>query len=91
SYDESKALNELFGYKLSKSKNEALRQVARTTARDLRLAIKNRWIFSNLGAVVKQPFDNIARQAGYYLGTANLSVVKRNETKFSRDRQLMER
>lgn len=91
SYDESKALYELFGYRLSQSKKDTLRQVARTTARDLQLAIKNRWIFSDFRAVVKQPFDNIARQAGYYLGTANLSVVKRNETKFSRDKQLMER
>ncbi|MER9335542.1 glycosyltransferase family 2 protein [Mesorhizobium sp. M0293] len=91
SYDESKALYELFGYRLSPSRTEAIRQILRTTARDMRLAAVNRWIFSNFWAVVKQPFDNIARQVGYYLGTAGLSFVKQNETKFSRDKQLMGR
>ncbi|AZO63876.1 MULTISPECIES: glycosyltransferase family 2 protein [unclassified Mesorhizobium] len=91
SYDESKALYELFGYRLSPSKREMLRQIIRTTARDLKLAVVNRWFLSNFWATVGRPFDNIARQVGYYLGTADISFVKRNETKFSRDRQLMGR
>jgi rhamnosyltransferase len=91
SYDESKALFELFGYRLSPSKGEMIRQILRTTGRDLGLAVVNRWIFSNFWAVAKQPFDNVARQVGYYLGTANLSFVKRNETRFSRDKRLLER
>ncbi|MER9406669.1 glycosyltransferase family 2 protein [Mesorhizobium caraganae] len=91
SYDESKALYELFGYRLSPSKAEMIRQIIRTTGRDIGLAVVNRWIVSDFWAVAKQPFDNVARQVGYYLGTADLSFVKRNETRFSRDKQLMER
>ncbi|AZO25106.1 glycosyltransferase family 2 protein [Mesorhizobium sp. M1E.F.Ca.ET.045.02.1.1] len=91
SYDESKALNSLFGYKMSSSKKELIRQIVRTTVRDMKNAIENGWIFSDFGAVIRQPFDNIARQVGYYLGTANLSLVNRNEATFSRDKRLMER
>ncbi|RVD20672.1 glycosyltransferase family 2 protein [Mesorhizobium sp. M4B.F.Ca.ET.017.02.2.1] len=91
SYDESKALHELFGYRLASSKYEVIRQILRTTARDLKLSFINGWVFSNFWAVAKQPFDNVARQVGYYLGAANLSFVERNEAKFSRDKQLMGR
>ncbi len=88
SYDESKALNELFGYKLVSSVWNVMMQSLRTTVRDLRLAIDNGWISSDLLVVTKQPFNNVARQVGYYLGAANLSFVRRYETRFSRDKKL---
>lgn len=91
SYDESKALYALFGYKMCSSGKDLIRQIFRTTARDMKSAVENGWVFSNIRAVLKQPFDNIARQFGYYLGTANLSIVSRNEATFSRDKRLMER
>jgi rhamnosyltransferase len=88
SYDEARALNELFGYKMGGSLRGALRQTFRTTGRDMLLARKNGWFTAHPMATLKQPFDNLARQIGYYLGTTGTTFTRKHAHKLSRDRQL---
>jgi len=88
SYDEAQAFKRLFGYSLCPSRTNLFRQVTRTTTRDLRLALKRRWILTHPLATLKRPFDNLARQIGYYLGANQSPVVQRYDHVLSRDRQL---
>ncbi|WP_163266347.1 glycosyltransferase [Chelativorans alearense] len=91
SYDEARALNELFGYKLCPSKRELMRQSFRTSARDVMLALRNGWILSHPAATLKRPLDNLARQIGYYLGTTRSTFAQKHATALSRDKQLQAR
>jgi rhamnosyltransferase len=88
SYDEARAFKQLFGYKLCSSRTELIRQIFRTTAHDLALALRKGWFFSHPGAVLKRPFDNCARQLGYYLGTSHTAFAQRHAQTLSRDKQL---
>ncbi|MBX3571397.1 MAG: glycosyltransferase family 2 protein [Mesorhizobium sp.] len=88
SYDEARALNELFGYELGATKGNALRQAWRTSGRDLILAWRNGWIWQAPLATLMRPLDNLARQIGYYLGTKRPRFTRRHERALSRDRRL---
>ena len=88
SYDEARALKELFGYRMCETRRGALRQAFRTTGRDMILAWKSGWFLAYPVAVLKQPFDNLARQIGYYLGTTGSAFTRKHALKLSRDRQL---
>ena len=88
SYDEARALNELFGYELGATKGNALRQTWRTSGRDLILAWRNGWIRQAPVATLMRPLDNLARQIGYYLGTKRPRFTRRHERALSRDRRL---
>lgn len=88
SYDESRAFRRLFGYRLCTSKAAALRQAFRTTIRDLKLATQRGWIIRHPIETLKQPFDNLARQIGYYLGARDSGFGARYERVLSRDKQI---
>ncbi len=88
SYDEALALNQYFGYELCPTKKQLLGQTWRTTIRDLGLAFKNGWWLSSPIDVMKKPFDNFARQLGYYMGSTKSEFAKKYDQQFSRDRQL---
>ena len=88
SYDEARALNELFGYQLCRSRREALRQTWRTTGRDMQLAWRHGWWRQSPLATLMRPMDNLARQIGFYLGTKRPHFVEKHERALSRDRRL---
>lgn len=88
SYDEARALNELFGYELCGSRKEALRQAWRTSGRDMMLAWKHGWWRTAPVVTLLRPLDNLARQIGYYLGTRRPKFVEKHDRALSRDRQL---
>lgn len=91
SYDEARALNELFGYELGATRRNALRQAWRTTGRDFLLAWRNGWIRTAPLATLMRPVDNLARQIGYYLGTRRPRFTERHQRALSRDRRLLAR
>ena len=88
SYDEARAFQRLFGYTLCGSMKHALARASHTTARDLRLAIKHRWIFRHPSATLKIPLDNLARQSGQYLGSTRLDLAPHHVKLLSRDKQI---
>ncbi|MEX0344937.1 MAG: glycosyltransferase family 2 protein [Rhizobiaceae bacterium] len=88
SFDESLALRRLFGYKLCPTRTQILRQTIRTSARDLAMGIKNGWIFSHPITTAKKPFDNLARQIGYYLGSNDSGKLAGNPGILSRDKRI---
>jgi len=88
SYDESRAFRRLFGYRLCETKKLALVRATKTTMRDIRLAIQNRWIFHYPLATLKMPFDNLARQIGHYLGSTKSELAPRHVKLLSRDKQI---
>lgn len=90
SFDEALALNGLFGYELCPSMKQLFLQTVKTTGRDLKLAITNGWILKHPVYSFLKPFDNLARQIGYYLGTAKPAFVVGRAKTFSRDRKLRE-
>lgn len=88
SYDESLALNEYFGYEFCPTKKQLFGQTFKTTIRDMKLALKHGWWFKSPVDTIKKPFDNFARQVGYYMGTTRSEFAKKHDKKFSRDRQM---
>jgi rhamnosyltransferase len=87
SFDEACAFNRLFGYTLCPSPREMVRQAYRTSRRDLKLAIANRWFLSHPGATLLRPLENCAQQIGYFLATSRSSKL-RSAKALSRDKQL---
>jgi rhamnosyltransferase len=67
SYDESRAFRRLFGYRLCPSFRHLLAVTAHTTVRDLRYARKI--VGARAKWLVLAPPINLAKQAGYYLGS----------------------
>ena len=57
-------------------------------AGDLVLSWRNRWFWSAPVATLLRPFDNFARQVGYYLGTMRPQFTQRYALLLSRDRRL---
>lgn len=88
SYDESRAFQRLFGYRLCETKKLALARALKTTMRDARLAIRHRWVLSHPLATLKMPFDNLARQIGHYLGSTKLDLAPGHVKLLSRDKQI---
>ncbi len=88
SFDESLALRRLFGYRLCPTRMEILRQAVRTSARDLALGVKNGWLLSHPLTTTKKPFDNLARQIGYYLGSKDSGLFAGNTKLLSRDKRI---
>ena len=88
SFDEARAFNELFGYKLGPTRRNAIRQAWRITGHDLMLAWQHGWIWTAPAATLMRPLDNLARQVGYYLGTRRPRFTQRYEQALSRDRTL---
>ncbi len=88
SFDESRALRHLFGYKLCPSKRQILQQTFRTSARDFAMGIKNGWLLSHPATTIKKPLDNLARQLGYYLGSTDSHSISRKINMLSRDKRI---
>ena len=91
SYDESTALRQYFGYNLCPSKRQLVGQTFKTTWRDLKMAVTKGWWYSHPVVTVMRPFDNLARQIGFYLGSTDSVFAKKHDHKLSRDRQLQAR
>ena len=72
SFDESRALKQLFGYQLCPSLAHLLVQTLRCSLRDYRYLVSLR--NTQLKYWLKMPFGHLARQIGYMLGNSNLST-----------------
>lgn len=88
SYDEARALNELFGYKYLTSRRALLRQWLKATGRDWRTGWARSWWRVHPFAMARRPALNLAKMTGLYLGTQNPDYVRRRENLVSRDRAL---
>ena len=88
SFDESRAFQRLFGYQLCPTVFQMLVQSYRTTANDFMYLRKNRDVRANLDWLIRAPFQNTAKQLGYYLGQRAESFPKRVVSFISRDMAL---
>lgn len=90
SFDEAHAFRRYFGYELSPSRRHLLKHAAATTVRDLGLAVRHGWILKHPIRTIVRPFDNIARQLGYYIGSRPNNSTELART-ISRDKNLQAR
>lgn len=67
-----------------------LRQFGATTVRDMGLAIRHGWIAKHPIWTLLRPFDNLARQLGYYIGSRSNTSAELAQT-ISRDKNLQAR
>jgi rhamnosyltransferase len=88
-FDESRALNRIFGYRLAPSLAHALWQTVRLSRRDWK------WISEDdeaapekLAWLLKIPFLNLARMGGFYLGGHHNKLSERVTNSISRDKKL---
>ena len=88
SYDEARALNELFGYRFIESPWQGLKTWGFLTQRDMRRAVRARWWWRHPASLLARPLQNAAKVTGHYLGTTNPAFVRRREALVSRDRAL---
>jgi rhamnosyltransferase len=90
SFDEAHAFLRYFGYRLCPSLAYMLRQFGATTVRDMGLAIRHGWIAKHPIWTLLRPFDNLARQLGYYIGSRSNTSAELAQT-ISRDKNLQAR
>ena len=76
SFDESRALKRLFGYKVCSSLFMAVGQVVKCSLNDLHYLVAEGGVIKNRWAIVKTPFLSLAKQAGYYLGHSGIAEHK---------------
>lgn len=67
-FDEARALQRLFGYRLCPSVAHLLAQTVRCTFRDFLFSWENDLVVRNFGALAASPLHNLMRQSGFYLG-----------------------
>ena len=88
SYDEARALKELFGYEYLTSRRALLRNWWLATGRDWRKGWSRAWWHKHPLEMARRPALNLAKMLGLYLGTRNPNFVRRREHLVSRDRAL---
>lgn len=88
SYDEARALKELFGYDYLTTRRGVLRNWYAATRNDWRAGRARGWLRRHPGAMAARPALNLAKMVGLYLGTQNPDFVRRREHLVSRDRAL---
>lgn len=88
SYDEARAFNRLFSYELCPSRKQAVIQALRVSARDIKLALRHGWVVKNPITTLVKPFDNLARQVGYYMGSSSWGTREERARLLSRDKAL---
>jgi len=84
SFDESRALRKLFGYRLATSMRGVLRSSIFLLKRDLRNAVTNGWWLTHPTKTLSRVFESLTKPLGHYLG-ARSSVPKIIEKRISRD------
>jgi len=88
SFDESRALQRLFGYELCPTVTQMLGQSYRTTVADIRYLIKEGKAIPDIIWIVRAPFRNFGKQFGYYLGQRADHLPTRLVRMISRDMSL---
>ncbi len=88
SFDESRALQRLFGYELCPSVTQMLGQSARTIWADIRYFFKAGIPLTEIAWLFKVPLRNTARQLGYYLGQRHQRLPQAVVQRVSRDMSL---
>jgi rhamnosyltransferase len=88
SFDESAAFSRLFGYDLCPSIREMLRQIVRTSSRDIQWSLTQEPLSPQIFWLLRSPFANLARQVGFYLGARERHIPASIAGILSRDRAL---
>ncbi|MFW5450516.1 MAG: glycosyltransferase family 2 protein [Methylophagaceae bacterium] len=91
SFDESMALEQLFGYKLGPTINHMLKQSVATIINDVMYLIREKKLRTEFIWLIRIPFRNISKQLGYYLGQRNKSLPYWLLRRLSRDISLQQR
>ena len=68
SFDESRALKRLFGYRLCTSLSQLFFQTSRCTLNDWRYLFQEKVVLKSYLLMIRVPFLCLAKQSGYYLG-----------------------
>lgn len=76
-FDESRALNKLFGYRLCPTIAHLLAQAIRTTSADIRHSMRQPKRSGQIFYMARAPFYNFARMAGFYLGAHETAIPQR--------------
>lgn len=88
-FDESRALNRIFGYRLAPSLAHALWQTVRLSRRDWKWIAEDETTASEkLAWIFKIPLLNLARMGGFYLGGHHNKLSERVTNSISRDKKL---
>ena len=85
SFDESKALHQLFGYTLCPSLRHLIGQVIRGSLRDFSYSKAERSLAKDIFWVLRSPFYHFSRQLGYYLGSKSNGIPQAWGQKLSLD------
>lgn len=89
SFDESYALNQLFGYVGGRGLKNSIKNWIGLTRRDLGISWRERLFISRPKDVLKAPLENAVRIVGSYLGRHAKYLPEFIKLQLSRDRQLM--
>jgi len=87
-FDESMALNKLFGYRLCPTIIHLLTQVIRTTSADIRHSMRQPNRSDQIYYMARAPFYNLARMTGFYLGAHETAIPQRMLRYISLDQAL---
>lgn len=88
-FDESRALNRIFGYRLAPSLAHALWQTVRLSRRDWKWIAEDKLAApEKLAWMLKIPFLNLAKMGGFYLGGHHNKLSERVTNSISRDKKL---
>jgi rhamnosyltransferase len=87
SFDESRALKRLFGYRLCQSMTYLFVQTYRCTFNDWRYLFREKSVVNNRFLMMKIPFMCLAKQVGYYLGYTGMAERRMGDM-ISLDRSL---
>lgn len=88
SFDESYALNVLFGYSGGQGLKNAIKSWVGLTFRDLNIARRERMLFKVPMLLIKVPIDNGMRLLGAYLGNPRIKLPAFIRKQLSRDYKL---
>lgn len=88
-FDEAGALHRLFTYVLCRSLHAFWCSWFALTRRDFSYALKSGLLRTHASAVLRMPFDNLMRFAGYYLGARRNRLPVWVRQWLSRDKQMM--
>lgn len=91
SFDESRALQRLFGYELCPSIMHMIGQSVQSTIADVRYLFNEGRIWSEFIWAIRAPFRNTGRQVGYYLGQREERIPSSIVKLISRDMTLQRR
>jgi len=91
SFDEARALQRLFGYQLCPTIFQMLAQSVRTTINDFIYLKNEKILWKKIIWLLRAPFRNTAKQAGYYLGQRANRLPDKLVRFISRDMALQRR